>query len=62
MIVKKKKSSLPPSLPRKITRYRNINNSSGYAPFLYTESSFLWSQKDNLIIVDEQDGSSGYKE
>ncbi|MDO9535951.1 MAG: hypothetical protein Q7J85_11620 [Bacillota bacterium] len=62
MTVKKKKPYLPPSLPRKITKYRNVNNSSGYIPYLYTKSNILSFQKDNIIIVHEQDGSSGYEE
>ncbi|GEM_PF-3042596 len=63
MSVKRKKlylsHSLPPSLPKKVNRYRNINNSTSYIPASYNQKQST-SQKNNIVIVDEQDGSSSW--
>lgn len=57
MSVHKKKPYLTPSLPRQVTRYRNIDNSSSYLPHFFNRAA---SPKNvqNLIIVDEQEENS----
>ncbi|RJR20813.1 MAG: hypothetical protein C4582_08585 [Desulfobacteraceae bacterium] len=57
MTVKKKKLYLTPSLPKKISRYRNINNSSSYLPYIYHQTASP-VHKHNLIILDEQEENS----
>jgi hypothetical protein len=57
MTVKKKKPYLTPSLPRKITRYRNIDSSSSYLPYIYNRTVSP-ENKQNLIILDEQEENS----
>ncbi|MBS4022914.1 MAG: hypothetical protein KGZ79_10950 [Dethiobacter sp.] len=56
MEIKKKLPPPIPSLPRHITRYRNINESSAYIPYIYRQSAF--DCRKNLIIVDEQEDTS----
>ncbi|NLL58775.1 MAG: hypothetical protein GX244_09730 [Firmicutes bacterium] len=59
MTVKKKKPYLTPSLPRKITRYRYIDESSSYLPHVFNQSAPS-ENGQNMVILDERgDNSSG---
>ena len=60
MTVKKKKPYLTPSLPRKITRYRYIDESSSYLPHVFNQSAPSENRQNMMVILDEEgDNSSG---
>ncbi len=56
MKLRRKQPPPPPPLPRQITRYRNISESSGYIPYIYLQQEP--EGKNNIIVVDEQQNSS----
>jgi hypothetical protein len=53
---RKQPSPPPPFLPKGLTRYRNISESSAYIPYIYIQS--ISDRKKDLIVVDENQSSS----
>ncbi|PKM79147.1 MAG: hypothetical protein CVU88_07280 [Firmicutes bacterium HGW-Firmicutes-13] len=59
MMALKRRKPFPASpLPKSMTRYRKINNSTSYTPSFFTRTNFQLQNQNNLIIVDDQDGTS----
>ncbi len=68
MPVKKKKTNqqLAPPLPRNVTRYRKLNNTTSFVPSFYTEADHHppasnTGLDDIITIVNEQDSSSSHE-
>ncbi len=66
MTIKKKKSNhrLIPPLPKRITRYRKLNNTTGFAPSIFMEENFTSGSTtldQNITIVNEQEWSSSHE-
>jgi hypothetical protein len=56
MKIKKKQPVPPLPVSRKVTRYRNISETSGYIPYEYLKPGL--DCKKTIVIVDEQQSSS----
>ena len=59
MTVKKKKLYLTPTLPRKMTRYRHIDSSSSYIPYIFNRSVIPENAKTIIILDEQEENSSG---